>query len=126
MKTPKKELKLIIAGSRDHIIATHVVDYYISDLKIRNLIKEVVCGGAAGVDTSGEKWAKSEGVPVKYFNADWDTHGKAAGPIRNREMAKYANALLLLWDGESPGSKNMKKEAEKENLLFFEVILHKN
>jgi hypothetical protein len=38
-------------------------------------------------------------------------------------MADYADALLLIWDGESKGSANMKKNMEKQNKKVYEVIL---
>lgn len=74
-------------------------------------ITEVVSGGAKGVDTLGELWAAENGVPVKRFPADWDYHGRKAGPIRNRQMAEYADALIAFWDDESKGTGNMIKQA---------------
>lgn len=59
----------------------------------------------------------------KEFPADWKAHGKAAGPIRNKQMAEYADALLLIWDGESKGSASMKNEMLKLNKPVYEVII---
>ncbi len=99
-------MKLIIAGSRSF------TDYELLSekaAKVNNFeeITEVVCGGAKGADILGKKWADENEIPVKLMPANWSKHGKAAGPIRNREMAEYADALLVFWDGESPGTKNM-------------------
>lgn len=52
-----------------------------------------------------ESYAEMRGIPVKRFDADWDKHGKAAGPIRNREMINEADELISFWDGESRGTK---------------------
>jgi len=46
-------------------------------------------GDAKGADRLGRDAAIEFGVPIKKFPADWDTHGKAAGPIRNQEMIDY-------------------------------------
>lgn len=78
-------------------------------------ITEVVSGGAAGVDRFGEQLAREDGIPIKVFPADWNSHGKAAGPIRNREMAEYGDALVAVWDGKSRGTKNMIDEAKAKN-----------
>lgn len=100
-------MRIIIAGSRG------ITDPTIVDKGMRSLITklglptEIVSGGAKGVDELGERWAKQMGIPVKRFDADWDTYRKAAGPKRNRQMAEYADALLLVWDGTSRGSWNM-------------------
>lgn len=71
-------------------------------------------------------WAKTQdsgNFPIKKFYPDWGKHGKAAGPIRNKQMAEYADALLLIWDGESKGSKNMKEEMLKLNKPVYEFIV---
>jgi len=74
-----------------------------------------------GVDKVAKDWAESRGATVDGYAADWTTHGKAAGPIRNREMAQNADALLLLWDGESKGSASMLKEALKAGIKVVQI-----
>lgn len=106
-------MKVIIAGSR-HLTFPTLVDEAIKCSLFD--ITEVVSGGARGVDALGELWAARNGIPVRLFPADWDKHGKAAGPIRNREMAAYADALIAIWDGKSLGTKNMIDEARKRGL----------
>lgn len=51
-------------------------------------IEKVIHGGCRGADEGAGDWAKSEGIPVAVCKADWNKHGKAAGPIRNREMLR--------------------------------------
>ena len=105
-------MKTIIAGCRDftdYNLLKSKVDYYRKD----NAITEVVCGGATGADALGENYAVQNGIPVKGFPADWNKHGKAAGPIRNRQMAEYADCLIAVWDGKSRGTKNMIDEMNK-------------
>lgn len=60
-----------------------------------------------GADALGEHWATAHGIPVERFPADWDKHGRAAGPIRNEAMAREGDALVVFWDGESRGSYSM-------------------
>ncbi len=115
-------MKVIIAGSRD------IKDYQLLKIAIAKSefdITEVVSGGAAGVDFLGEQWAKEHGVLLTRFPADWSAYGKAAGPIRNEQMAAYVGkegGLLALWDGKSRGTSNMIDQAEKYGLKFFVVI----
>lgn len=86
-------------------------------------VTEIVSGGAKGIDSVGEEFANDSHILVNRFDADWEKHGKAAGPIRNKKMAEYADALLLIWDGKSKGSANMKKEMLLLNKPIYEVIL---
>ena len=116
-------MKLIIAGTRTlpQKVILYIHEWWIDNNK--PTITEVVEGGAAGVDYCGYLWAKFNGIPVKEFEAEWKKHGKAAGPIRNRAMAEYADELLLIWDGKSRGSKNMKEEMEKLNKPIHEILI---
>ena len=116
-------MRLIIAGSREitdyELVANAIADSDFHPIEI----DEVVSGTARGVDQLGEQWANLRGIPVKRFVPDWNKHGKAAGPIRNQAMARYANALVLIWDGESRGSASMKREALKCGLKIHEHII---
>ncbi len=109
----------IIAGSR-HITDFDTVSFAICSAPWNP--KEVVCGMADGVDKLGKEWAEILKIPVKEFPADWSI-GKRAGAARNRQMATYANSLILIWDGKSPGSADMLKQAKKFGLVIHEVIL---
>lgn len=118
-------MRVIIAGSRtfgsrraDVMAAIDAADSLGSAR-----ITEVISGCAPGVDTIGEEWAVDHGIHIRRFPADWDTHGKAAGPIRNRQMAANADALILVWDGSSRGSADMKCAALDAGLLVVEAIL---
>lgn len=95
-------MKVIIAGSRTF----NNYELLCESLKDIN-ISEIVCGGARGADSLGEKYAKEHNIPIKYFYPQWDLLGKKAGMIRNQEMGSYADFLVAFWDGESKGTKHM-------------------
>jgi hypothetical protein len=113
-------MKVIIAGSR-HLAHLDLVIDAVS--KCFFDITEVVCGGAPGIDTLGKYWAFQNNIPVKYFHAEWHKYGKAAGPIRNEEMAQYADALIAIWDGKSKGTKNMIDLANEYKLRTYIAIV---
>lgn len=113
-------MKTIIAGSRG------ITDYMLLLQAVLDApwhITEVVSGRARGVDTLGELWAERNHVPVTLFPADWDRFGKRAGYVRNIEMARYADALLALWDGHSRGTRHMIDIAEAHDLKVKVVTL---
>jgi hypothetical protein len=107
-------MKLIIAGGKDYELDG--ADYDKLD-KIKG-ITEVVSGGASGADGCGEFWAGQRNLPVKRFLADWGTHGKAAGPIRNRDMAEYADAVALFPGGA--GTASMRTEAKRAGISIYD------
>lgn len=109
--------RVIIAGSRDfsdYDFLSCVMDRLLSNYAQEDI--QIVCGMAKGADTCGERYAKEHGYKIRYFQADWDRYGTAAGPIRNEEMARNADALVAFWDGKSPGTKSMIQLAQKYNL----------
>lgn len=114
-------MKLIIAGSRT---------VQASQLEIFELIThyglhptEIVSGTANGIDKCGENFALKAYLPIKRFPADWDQYGKSAGHKRNAQMAEYADALLLIWDGSSRGSADMKSIMQKMGKPVYEAVV---
>lgn len=95
--------KWIIAGSRNFQNYPKMCEELD---KIRDSIGEIVCGEALGADTLGRTYAYDNAIPIKSFPADWSL-GKAAGFIRNKQMAEYADKAIVFWDGESVGTQDM-------------------
>lgn len=108
-------MKIIIAGGRDYYLQPQ--DLAKLD-QIKDQITEVVSGGAKGVDICGEHWAIKNNIPIKAFAPDWKKHGKAAGPIRNKQMADYADAVALFPGGK--GTENMYNAAKKNDLIIYD------
>lgn len=81
-------------------------------------ITEIISGGAKGADQLGIRFAREYDYKCVTFMAAWSLYGKAAGPMRNKKMAQYADALIAFWNKHSPGTFNMIKEAGKLGLLI--------
>lgn len=126
----EKLYRVIIAGGRDfddyYLVEDNVMEWildtYLSDhYEDGKCIIEFISGKAKGADALGEKFAKKHNYKITFFPADWNTYGKAAGPIRNRQMAEYTaqanvGVLFAFWDGKSRGTKNMIDTAKKLGL----------
>lgn len=81
----------------------------------------VITGGAQGVDKTAEKAARIYGLAVEVYHADWKKHGRAAGPVRNKQIVDACDRMLAFWDGESPGTRNainLAKKAGKPVAIF--------
>lgn len=116
-------MKLIIAGSRDISnylnIKQHLYTAFsIYQARSENFITEIVSGGARGIDQLGEELADKLGLSIRKFivtNEEW-MKSRGAGHDRNKRMAEYADGLLAVWDGESPGTRHMISEAIKRRM----------
>jgi hypothetical protein len=70
-------------------------------------ITEVVSGMAKGADLAAIAWARTVKLPVVQMPANWKEYGRAAGFIRNGQMADFADLFIGFWDGESRGTAQM-------------------
>ena len=122
-------MKLIIAGSRNLEVTSRFIDSVLFQFDYPYIYSkssdEIVSGGEIGIDSCGEIFAESMGIKLTRFPASVRNHGRAAGPIRNQEMADYADGLLLIWDGTSRGSLDMKTRMIALKKPIYEVILKK-
>jgi hypothetical protein len=116
-------MKLIIAGSRHLRIDPEFIEISLNTFGIRKEIEEIVSGGAPGIDWAGEEFSIDFlDQEAKIFQADW-SQGVQAGPVRNKKMADYGDALLIIWDGRSSGSADMKTQMLKLRKPIYEIIL---
>ena len=96
----------VIAGGREF------TDKTLFQSAVRPLLRNgdtIIEGGAKGADALAERFARrhADWLHHTQMPADWDTHKKSAGPIRNQQMAQAGDALIAFWDGRSKGTKNM-------------------
>jgi hypothetical protein len=103
-------MNVAIVGGRD-FDDYDLFKKHVSGEKIN--IKSIISGGARGTDTLAERYAKEIGVPVKIYLPDWTKHGKAAGPIRNKQIIEAADCVIAFWDEKSPGTRSSLKIAEE-------------
>ena len=64
----------------------------------------IISGGARGIDTLAERYARLHGIPVQVFLPDYERYGKKAPLIRNREIVAACDCLVAIWDGKSRGT----------------------
>jgi hypothetical protein len=80
-------MKIMITGSRKWEKYFILKDILLANINLLDLPSAIVCqGGAKGADTIAKDICRDYGIEYKEYLADWDKHGKAAGPIRNSEM----------------------------------------
>ena len=119
-------MRIVIAGSRgfeDYALLEQTLEH-ILDKQIEPV--ELVSGHAKGADLLAERFAKENDLPIHIIKPDWKTYGRAAGPIRNRQMLDYAmeelSLVVAFWDGKSKGTKNTINTAKSLGIPV-EIIL---
>lgn len=98
--------RILVCGSRtygeerfEYWIIRTILDELLRHWRDHNSEKMVIIeGGAKGADSVAFDWARDEHLRVEHlsFPADWDTHGKAAGPIRNQRMLDEGKPDVVL------------------------------
>lgn len=81
----------------------------------RNLT--LIHGAAAGADSLSDGWAREREVEIEAYPADWETHGRAAGFIRNSQMLKEGKPNLVLAFPGGRGTAMMVSLAEKNDVV---------
>jgi len=117
-------MRVLICGSRDapdDADMQHRLNLLLHELEITyGSIREVISGCADGGDRLGERWAQSESIPIQRFPAPWKEHGRAAGPIRNRQMLREGlpTHVVAIWNGseKSKGTLDMIRVATQNGV----------
>jgi hypothetical protein len=111
-------MKLVCTGGRDYEDHNMVADL-LTTLKP----EEVYVGDCStGLDKLVVEVCQDYSIPCRVFEARWDEHGRAAGPIRNQEMIAAADseALVLAFPG-GRGTEDTVTRAKARNMMILRV-----
>jgi hypothetical protein len=86
-----------------------------------NEITTIIHGGAEGADAHAAQWAFHYDIPSWRFPAKWSQHGKAAGPIRNKQMLAIGLPNLVIAFPGGRGTADMKAQASGHRVPVVEV-----
>jgi hypothetical protein len=81
-------MRVIMAGASRVKLGPEQIDSLLTEAGFQ--VTEFVCSCTKGVSTSGERWAESRGIPIAHFPAERTRYGRAAAPLRNVAMVRYA------------------------------------
>jgi hypothetical protein len=115
-------MRVLICGDREWTDA-ELIGMILDAMPKCNVIIE---GEARGVDSLARVEARRRGIDVERYPADWDSFGRSAGPIRNREMLKAKPDWVIAFHDNleaSKGTKDMVTIARKAGLPTL-VISH--
>jgi hypothetical protein len=108
--------RMVVAGGRDTPLSFERQEMVRAVAAIFG-VGEVMTGGCpTGVDHGVSKM--NDGWTYREMRANWDKYGKAAGPIRNRDMAKWADIVVLFTGGR--GTESMYQCALEQECVIFD------
>jgi len=112
-------MKVLISGSRKCETPSVVIER-LEKLPKNDLL--IIHGSARGVDSIAQTWCVEKSINVTTYPADWNKYGRAAGPIRNREMLKENPDLVIAFPcPNSKGTRDM-IEAAKSAGFTVEIV----
>lgn len=112
-------MRVLVCGGRDYDDAERV-QQVLNAIPITTLIE----GCANGADRLAERYVQNDAsstVTLLHFPADWDKHGKAAGPIRNRQMLVEGKPDLVVAFPGGRGTANMIEQATNAGIPVKEI-----
>jgi hypothetical protein len=99
---PSRSLVIAAGGGRDLAWPHQRVATELLARSSGRLVHLLLHGGARGADAAIGRAAQQLGWSAAVMPAQWERHGRAAGPIRNRELLQQAIAKAVAHT--SPGS----------------------
>lgn len=114
--------RILITGSRNWTDA-QTLDEALSHFHDAHPNAVLVSGACpTGADRLAEEAWESWGGTVERHPADWDRHGKAAGPLRNQEMVDLGADICVAFPlPDSRGTKHCMGAAERAGIPVLTV-----
>jgi predicted Rossmann-fold nucleotide-binding protein len=110
---------VLVCGGRDYRNYA-AVDATLCELNRRHSLTHVIHGGATGADSLAGAWATDCGIQEVVCKANWEVHGRKAGPMRNKAMLDLRPKLVVAFPG-GRGTENMISQAEDRLITVLRV-----
>lgn len=112
-------MKILVCGGRnfkDRVTVFTALDFY------ANGAERIIHGNAPGADRLAEEWAEGRGIWCVAYSADWQKHGKAAGPLRNQMMLDMERPSLVVAFPGGRGTADMIARARKAGVTVIQPL----
>lgn len=114
-------MRVLVCGGRDFANTAYIWTQ-LDRLHAENPVTAIIHGGASGADSIAAEWAQTKAGISRYVcHADWDKHGRAAGPKRNARMLEWKPDLVVAFPG-GKGTADMVARAEKAGVRVHRVV----
>lgn len=125
-------MRILVCGGRDYAdysrvrevldeLATKHSKYYKQNDNWLPSDITIIHGGAKGADSLADQWAVVNWADLRVYEADWETHGRSAGPKRNQRMLEEGMPHLVVAFPGGRGTAHMMKIAREAGVPVMEV-----
>lgn len=111
-------MRVLVCGGRDYT-DREAVFAALDRLHAERGVDVVIHGDAAGADTQARLWAVARGIAHHPYPAEWEKHGRGAGPIRNQEMLDGGKPDGVVAFPGGRGTADMVRRAEAAGLKIW-------
>ena len=122
------EFRVLVCGGReydDRASFFHFMDRVLKTIGAtgENPRRDVVIihGAAPGADSLADDYGRERGLRIIRYPADWKTHGRSAGPIRNRLMLTDSQPNVIIAFKGGRGTADMITIGKKAGVPVYEV-----
>lgn len=106
-------MRVLVTGGRDFDDAL-TLGSWLGGINNQHGISLLIEGNCpTGADNMARRFAAKYGIQSLSFAADWATHGKAAGPIRNQKMLDESKPDIVVAFKGGKGTADMVRRARK-------------
>ena len=113
-------MKILVCGGRDYTDYDRLEDELNLLWRVHGDFT-IISGMARGADSLAVRYAEQYDCPLEKFPAQWDVHGRAAGPIRNQQMLDEGKPDLVVACPGGRGTAHMVKIARKAGAEVQEI-----
>ena len=116
----KPQFMILVTGGRnfnDVNLAVKTLSWVVDSNPGRTFV--LIHGGAYGADKIASGWAKSKGIRQIECLANWNEHGKIAGPIRNSQMVRMRPDICVVFPG-GKGTNDCARKAKEAGIPLLD------
>lgn len=118
------EFRVLVCGGRDYDNRERVrrtLDAALEAARAAGKVVVIIHGNARGADLLADQYARERSLTVIPFPADWNLHGKRAGPIRNIKMLTESRPHVIIAFKGGSGTAHMVRIGKEAGVPVYEV-----
>jgi len=110
-------MRLLVCGGRDF---TNYAQLALAIMRLEPTV--IIAGAARGADRLAATYARTHGVALDEYPADWDQYGRRAGFIRNSQMLNEGKPDMVLAMPGGAGTRMMVEIATRAGVPVVQEV----